>query len=240
MGAGISAGTAAMIAGGVGAAGSLGGALISSSGSKQAASTNQSAQQWQEASADPYVGWGDVAGNIMNANLTTGGFGSTPSLNSSDISQMPGYKFTKQQGLLATQNAAAAQGLGVSGNALAAASQYATGLASQNYQQYFNDYWANQNNRYNQLMGVMQLGANTAVGAGSNVASTAAATGQAQANAANALGSGISGASSSAGNAVLTNALLANQTGTTIPPSSATAAQGASELPSAGFLGVQY
>jgi hypothetical protein len=129
---------------------------------------------------------------------------------------MPGYQFTQQQGLLATQNAAAAQGLGVSGNALAGAAQYATNLASTNYQQYFNDFWANQNNRYNQLMGMVQTGTNAAVGAGSNVAASAAAAGQQQAAAGQAAAAGTVGAGSSVSNALVANALLGNQTGSTL------------------------
>lgn len=232
---GISAGTAALIAGGVGAAGSVGGALISSQGQKQAAQasqqaaqTEQQAQQTQLNLAGPFITQGQTAQNELwgeiqtptNPNAT---LGVMPALNNPDISQMPGYKFTRQQGLLATQNAAAAQGLGVSGNALAAAGQYATNLATQNYQQYFNDFWANQQNRFNMLAGLTSMGANAAVGAGSNISATAGgqataqiAAGQSQASAANALGSGLAGAGTTAANATLTNALLANQTGSTI------------------------
>lgn len=256
MGAGISAGTAALIAGGVGAAGSVTGALISSQGAKQAASTEAQAQGTQLQLAAPYIGYGEQTGNellseIMTPTNPTGILGVAPSVEpsptSSNLTQMPGYKFTQQQGLLATQNAAAAQGLGVSGNALAAAGQYATGLASQNYsqylqnyQQYFNDFWANQQNRYNMLSGLTTMGANASVGAGSNISSTAAGEAAAQTSAAQATGSGLSGAASSLGNATLTNALLANQTGTTINPNSAAAGQYASELPAQGFLGQSY
>jgi hypothetical protein len=55
------------------------------------------------------------------------------------LAQTPGYQFTLQQGLLGTQNAAAARGLGVSGAALKGADTFATGLASQTYNQQLNN-----------------------------------------------------------------------------------------------------
>lgn len=218
---GISAGTAALIAGGVGAAGSVGGALISSQGAKQAASTEAQAQGTQLQLAAPYIGYGEQAGNQLLSEINTpqnpsGTLGVSPSFQGAYINDMPGYKFTAQQGALAVQNSQAAQGLGVSGNALAAGAQYATNLATQNYQQYFNDFWANQQNRYNMLSGLTTMGANASVGAGSNISSTAAGEAAAQTSAGQAAGSGLSGAASSLGNATLTNALLANQTGSTI------------------------
>jgi hypothetical protein len=55
------------------------------------------------------------------------------------LAQTPGYQFTLHQGLQATQNAAAARGLGVSGAALKGADTFATGLASQTYNQQLNN-----------------------------------------------------------------------------------------------------
>lgn len=218
---------AAVIGAGIlGAGTSLIGSSEASGASKQAAGISAAAQAYQEQAAAPFVGFGGLAVGSMENMLTqaggamdvnSGAYGVAPSLNSSDIAQMPGYQFTQQQGLLATQNAAAAQGLGVSGNALAAASQYATNLASTNYQQYFNDYWANQNNRYNMLMGLTQVGENASVGSGSNVTGTSSAASQATQNAGTAAAAGTSGAGSSISNALLANALLGNQTGSTIP-----------------------
>lgn len=51
-------------------------------------------------------------------------------LDQETLSKLPGYQFTKQQGLKATENSAAARGLGVSGAALKGAATFATGLAS--------------------------------------------------------------------------------------------------------------
>lgn len=208
-------------AGVLGAGASIIGSSQASKANQQAAQTNQSAINYQEETAAPYANVGNLAENELWNEFDTpsspgGTMGAQPSLTSADIQNMPGYQFTLGQGLLATQNAAAAQGLGVSGNALAAASQYATNLASTNYQQYFNDFWANQNNRYNMLLGMTQTGENAAVGSGSNVASSAAATGAQQAAAGQAQAAGTTGTTSSISNALLANALLGNQTGSTI------------------------
>lgn len=50
-----------------------------------------------------------------------------------DLEATPGYQFTLAQGLKATQNSAAARGLGVSGAALKGAATFATGLSDQTY-----------------------------------------------------------------------------------------------------------
>ena len=94
------------------------------------------------------------------------------------LAQTPGYQFALSQGLQATQNAQAAQGLGVSGSALRGAADYATGLASTTYnnqlQNLLNAYTTNYNTltgAYGQQAGALQnlanMGANTAVQAGS-------------------------------------------------------------------------
>lgn len=219
-------------AGVIGGIGTVVGGSEAASGAQKAASTQAQAQtqavneeiaQGNQAATlqQPYEGYGTAAGSQLSAALAPGGFlTQTPSLTGADISQMPGYQFTLQQGLLSTQNAQAAQGLGVSGNALAAASQYATGLASTNYQNYFNDFWANQNNRYNMLYNVTQMGANAATNAGNqmidvggqvgNTLTTSAANiGSSQATAAADTGAGVAGGTSALGSGV-SNALLAN------------------------------
>lgn len=61
-----------------------------------------------------------------------------------NLIKTPGYQFNLSQGLEATQNAAAARGLGVSGAAMKGAATYATGLADDTYQKQF----ANQQTQY--------------------------------------------------------------------------------------------
>lgn len=65
---------------------------------------------------------------VPNQTTTTGqGF------SQAELEATPGYQFAKSQGLQATQNSAAARGLGVSGAALKGAATFATGLADNTY-----------------------------------------------------------------------------------------------------------
>lgn len=59
-------------------------------------------------------------------------------LDQATLESLPGYQFTKTQGLKAVQNSAAARGLGVSGAALKGAATFATGLADSTYTNQFN------------------------------------------------------------------------------------------------------
>lgn len=92
-------------------------------------------------------GLSGIAGSIPTNNLAgavpgnplTGQIPTVPGqMTEAQLEQMPGYQFTKNQGLQSVQNSAAARGLGVSGAALKGAANYATGLADQNQQQFFN------------------------------------------------------------------------------------------------------
>lgn len=72
------------------------------------------------------------------------------------LQQTPGYQFTLDQGLRGVQNAAAAQGRGVSGNALTGAAQYATGLANQTFKDQFQQQQQNQAQNFLQGLGSQQ------------------------------------------------------------------------------------
>ena len=79
----------------------------------------------------------------------------------------PGYQFSRDQGLRAVDAGAAASGLLRSGATLKAEQTFGTGLADQEFTNY-----------YNRLFDLSKLGENAA--GGTATASTAAATGQAQ------------------------------------------------------------
>lgn len=91
----------------------------------------------------------------------------------------PGYQFTLNQGLKATQNSAAARGLGTSGAALKGASSYATGLADSTYNDVYNralnaynsNVSANNSNYTTQFNGALQ-GYNANYNTASNVFNT--------------------------------------------------------------------
>lgn len=238
---------AVAIGGAISGVSSIVGGSIASSGAQKAAQTAANAQQ-QATAAElqmfntaqqteaPFVSGGTGALAEIQAEMQgtagvpgqTGWLGAMPSL--TDVSGLPGYNFTLQQGENATANAAAAQGLGVSGVALKGASSYAEGLANTYYNNYLSNYWANQNNRYNQLYNLVQTGqaaagqtaqAATTTGGqiGTTTVQTAAQQEQAQQSAANLQAGGILGAGTGINNALLANALLGQtQGGSTLQP----------------------
>ncbi len=150
----------------------------------------------------PFMDIGKSAGNMLMGalpSLTTpfgapAGSGATgvatPQGMNAALAATPGYQFTLDQGLKATQNSYAAQGLGSSGAALKGAGQFATGLASQTYQQQYQNYLQQQQQNYNMLYGPTALGANAAAGLGSQ----ATATGQGVANSLTGAGNAQAGA----------------------------------------------
>jgi hypothetical protein len=141
----------------------------------------------------------------------------------------PGYQFTLNQGLKATQNSAAARGLGTSGAALKGASTYATGLADSTYNdvysralQTYNTNYNTASNNVNRLQSVVGSGQNAAAGLGSLGAQTANSIGNTLTSAANASASGTIGSAnalssglSSIANGASTYALLSNNAGST-------------------------
>lgn len=205
---GISAGTAALIGGGLSAAGSVGGSLIGSGA--QTSSTNDATNAQLQMfgitrqDLEPYNTAGQNAENMLTARLPE--LTAPITMDEATLKNTPGYQFNLQQGLESTQNSAAARGLGTSGAALKGAANYATGLADSTYQNQFNNAVTNQTNAYNRLMGVANLGESAAAGVGNAATQTGASigsndigAGNAIAAAANGAASGVSGAASNYG-----------------------------------------
>lgn len=231
------------------AGGAIVGGVISASGAKSAASTqanaaNNAAQmqldQYNQtrqdlspynslgtASINPllqamgYTGNYDSNGNLTGLTQKSSILNSPFSFSAKDLDKTPGYQFTLQQGLKGVNNAAAAQGLGLSGAQLKGAASYTTGLADQTYGDQYNralqTYQTNYNsaaNNVNRLLGLTTLGQNSAAqtgsmganataGAANNLTSGANATAAGQVASANALG----GAASNVGSAIALNRL---------------------------------
>ena len=129
-----------------------------------------------------------------------------------DFQQDPAYQFNLQQGMSALQNSAAARGGLLSGNTLQGISQYASGMANNEYEQAYQNFNNNQTTSFNRLASIAGLGQTGASGingaaqnygnAGSSAligAGNAAAAGyMAQGNAINgALTGGVSGVGNS-------------------------------------------
>lgn len=151
------------------------GASKAAGASKNAAALQM--QQYQTTRGDlmPFIQGGAEAMPQVNALLQGGNFEDT-------LRRTPGYQFTLDQGLKATQAAAAARGLGVSGAALKGAATYATGLADNTYQKLFQD-----------SLETAKLGANAAAGLGQQGTQAAAQAGAGLVGAGTAQASGIQG-----------------------------------------------
>lgn len=188
----------------IGGAAMLGGAALSSSAAKSAANTQASAanraadvqmEMYNRTRADlrPFMEGGAQGFNALMANLDR--LTAPIVMDQATLEQTPGYQFALKQGLRAVQNSATARGLGNSGAAMKGAADYATGLASGTYQQQFNNAMLNQQNAFNRLMGVTQIGQSSAAGVGAQGTQTAANVGNALMGGANAqAAAGIAGA----------------------------------------------
>lgn len=221
----------------------IGGVASNVAANKQASAARHSAdlqtQQWQTTQDNlaPYMNLGSATINplmsAMGYNVTNnddgtysiGGtdpnnplqqkfsYGNFTAPTEQQAQQTPGYQFTLNQGLKATQNSAAARGLGTSGAALKGASTFATGLADSTYNDVYNRalqtynsnystakdvYSTNYNsaaNNVNRLQGIVSNGQNAAATTGSLGAATSANIANTQLSGANAQASGVVGTS---------------------------------------------
>lgn len=104
----------------------------------------------------PYTTLGASGANQLNSQL--GNLTQPINIDQATLESTPGYQFELNQGLKSTQNSAASRGLGVSGASQKAAADFTQGLASNNYQQQFNNALANNQNIYNHLLNTTSLG----------------------------------------------------------------------------------
>lgn len=135
-----------------------------------------------------------------------------------NLEKTPGYQFNLSQGLKGISNMANARGF--SGAALKEAGRFTTGLADNTYQNQFSNYWNNNQNAYNMLSGVSQIGENAAAQTGSygtqtaaNVGNNMIGAGNAQGAAAIAGGNAISNAANSVGSYYGLKSLVGNSGG---------------------------
>jgi hypothetical protein len=195
---------AGAVAGGViGAVGSMSAASTASGAAKDAA--NLQAQQFATTRGDllPYNTAGQSVLGDLTALARSGPYGGGKNylamaegmlpgqMTQAQLEQTPGYQFNLAQGLKATQSAAAARGLGVSGAAIKGAASYATGLADSTYQQQFQNaqtrygdvlnlntgQQTNLQNQYNRLLNTAQLGESAGAQTGQQGTQAAAAGG---------------------------------------------------------------
>ena len=227
--AAIAASAAAGLAGSaISASGASGAAKTAAGAANQAALYNQQQYIANDSHLQPFYSAGqNIMGSLSTQyqntqtnlnNAYNNLLAATPVAPTEDnLAKMPGYQFELDQGTKATQNSAAAQGLGVSGAALKGAANYAQGLAGTDLNNYMNAQYgiynanstnytnqlAGQNAIYNQILGVASLGENAAAQSGNQGAALSTATGnnltqagiagsQAQLSGANSIANGIS------------------------------------------------
>lgn len=184
----------ALIGGAVlGGAAQLGGAALGANAQTQAA--NQAAQtQLQmfgvtQKNLEPFQQFGaSQLGNYSNL--------LNPGTAANQLTNLPGYQFSLQQGMRGVSNSSAARGLGASGAGLAGAANYTTGLAGNTYQQMLNNYQT-----------AASLGSNAAAGVGSAATATGQGVAQTQASLGNALASAYTGGGNAIANSAQTGLL---------------------------------
>lgn len=158
-----------------------------------------------QANFKPYMDAGAGATYSMSKLLGTGPGGQQGTPDYSGFYNSPDYAFAKQQGQLGIEQGANARGMNLSGNTLRDLSSFNSGLATQQYGNY-----------YNKLMGLSQLGQASAAGsaqsgttAAGQIGNTTQAIGQAQASG---IVGGANAITGSLGSGVQ-NSLLANYLG---------------------------
>lgn len=176
----------------VSAALGVGGALLANNSAKKQAKAAQGAANTQlEASREatkvqkdmydqtrmdlmPYTDAGRVSlSQLMGQMGPNGYFNQT--YDGQDIYSDPSYQFRLNEGLDAVQSGAAAQGGLLSGATLKALQGYGQDMASQEYQNAYNRFNADQTNRYNRLSNIVGLGQNAAAQQGNAGMQTAQA-----------------------------------------------------------------
>jgi len=206
-------------------------------GVKTAGDINQTNQQM----LSPYINAGEGTLGTLSSQLKPGGYLNTPFDASMMEKNDPGYAFRLSEGQKAVERSAAARGLTMSGGTLKDLTTYEQGLASSEYGNAFARYTQQQQQLYNQLMGVTTLGANaTSTGInsnnnfsgmqlnakemqGSNTMTAAQIAGNAAVGAANAQAAGTVGAANAWGKGIVgaTNAVSEGLTLASLGESSA-------------------
>jgi len=193
-------GTAVSVAGSAYAANKAAGAQRHAADT--AAGVQYAALDQMQQNQSPYMQAGQDALSQYQQMLASGQLSPQFSFNPTmaQLEQTPGYQFALQQGLKGVQNSAAAKGLGYSGAQIKGAEQFGTGLASQTYQQQYQNALQNFNTNYqvgqnaaNRLSGLVSLGQNAAAGVGNAGIQVAGNVGNALIGAGNAQASGYVG-----------------------------------------------
>lgn len=213
---GLSAGAIAAIGAGVSAAGAIGGSLIQANAAGKAADKANTAQQagldTATANLAPWVTTGGGANTAVTDLSGANGPGASDAA-LADFRSSPGYQWQLDQGLRAVDAGAAAKGMLRSGATLKAEQTFGSGLADQDFTNY-----------YNRLFDLSKLGETAAAGTGAanlstgqGIASTDLSLGSAQTsiygNAAQGIGNAVNNYANNSLYQNRTNALMGGYTG---------------------------
>ena len=148
----LSIGAAILGAGVIGAGATAYGASSAADAQKAAAAQASQTQMDMFNKTAGYLSpYRDAGNNALTQQLGMAQTGFNFAPTQANLEQTPGYQFALSQGLKSTQNSAAARGLGTSGAALRGAADYSTGLASNTFQQQFQNALQQYQTNYNNL-----------------------------------------------------------------------------------------
>lgn len=120
--------------------------------------TNTNLAAAQSGLYQPYSDLGATGLSQLQAGFAPGGQFTQKLTPQQILEQDPGYGFQLEQGQQAIQRAAAAQGTGISGGELKDLTTYSQNLASNAYQQAFENYNQTQNQNFQRLLGLTGIG----------------------------------------------------------------------------------
>lgn len=156
------------ISGGLSGQNAANASLQAASMQQQAANYSANLQHQQflqmQANLEPYMQLGTQAMPQLMQMINNGGFQFNPT--QAQLEQTPGYQFTLQQGLKGVDNSMSAKGLNLSGAQMKGIDQYNTGLASNTYQQQYQNALQQYQTNYGNLANLLSIGQNAAAGVG--------------------------------------------------------------------------
>lgn len=151
-------GVTSLIAGNTQANAAKNALAVQQANQKQALSGTAETTAEQKNNLNPYLQTGNQANSELQQQTSQPGQGLLSNFTGSfqaptadQAAATPGYQFQLQQGEKALQNSAAAKGGVLSGGTAKALDQYSQGLASENYQQTYNNAFQNYQQNYNQF-----------------------------------------------------------------------------------------
>jgi hypothetical protein len=239
----------AWVAAGVAAAGAVIGGVASYEGARAQANASRAATNAQEsmfneqmANLAPYQqagvgaigqldyleGIGTPGKGQTAGSSTAGGFGSlnAPFTMKDFHNLSPQYNFNLQQGAQGTLNQSSSGEGAESGAALSSLEAYNQNYANNSFNSAFQNYQTQQNNIFNRLSGIANIGEGAAANTATGESQSAGNIGQSITNTGTAIGGGIAGAGQGIGNAALLGALMNGQQTTNSYPATGGGAPG--------------